>query len=273
MARSYSGKWILVVFIVIAILVSINLTSKERESLTIVERLIKDGIAPLQSGVMAVSGKVNDFFSTVIHFGDIKEENKQLRDKVGNLTSRVTQLREAELQNLRLRQALEYKEKNIGKFDLIMATVIGRNLSNWQKTITIGIGSNDGIVRNDVVANHQGLVGRVSNVSSNTSEVLLILDSTSSVSAMEQYTRTLGFVEGAPDEPGLCRMTKIPYDAKIKEKQTIMTTGLGGIFPKGIVIGTLFDVKLEPSGLTKTAFVKSAVNFDRLEEVFIVRQK
>ena len=150
------------------------------------------------------------------------------------------------------------------------AEVIARSPENWHKSMTINRGKADGISRNLVVVTPQGLVGRVTSCTDTTSEVLLILDRESAVGALVQVSRTQGIVEGHGDQNRL-KMVNIPYDSSIQNGQIVVTSGLSEIFPPGLRIGEVIDVGHEPNGLLKYAYIKPSVDFDKLEEVFIIK--
>ncbi|MFZ5640269.1 MAG: rod shape-determining protein MreC, partial [Bacillota bacterium] len=156
-------------------------------------------------------------------------------------------------------------------FELVTAKVIGRNSDNWFSTMTINVGTNDGIAKNMAVITGKGLVGRVINVAQYSSEVMLIFDRNSSVGGLSQVTRTPGVLERDQDT-GMLRMIHIPKDLPIREKQTIVTSGFGGIYPPDLPVGMVIKVEIESNGLVKVATVRPFVDFNRLEEVFVVKK-
>jgi rod shape-determining protein MreC len=154
--------------------------------------------------------------------------------------------------------------------------VIGRDASNWWKTIQLDLGSDDGVRVNCPVLNADGLVGKVISVTRGESRVLLLLDPNCKVSALLQKTRETGVIAGL--EAGFsraprCRMTFVERNAKVTAGQAVITSGLGGVFPKGILIGTVTDAHLNAqTGMYQDVDVKPAVDFTRLEEVVVVLQ-
>lgn len=272
MFRYLVNRYVLGFLVVVAIaLAGIHYTQLGRPWLTPIEKGLKDGLAPLQSGVTRVSGTVSGAFDAVFSIGRIKSENGDLKKKVADLESENNQLREYGYQNLRLKEMLNFKDSRQKDLDLITAKVIGRNPDNWFSTMTINVGSVDGITQNMAVVTARGLVGRVINVANYSSEVMLIFDSNSAVGGMSQATRTAGVLEGDPDT-GMLRMIHIPKDLPIREKQTVITSGFGGIYPQGLPVGKVVKVEIESNGLVKTATVRPFTDFNRLEEVFVVRK-
>lgn len=271
MSRRYGGRIFLSIIILAMFITSIAWTSGERKELTILEGVVRDGLAPLQRSVTAVSNSVTGFFSSVWNIGTLLEDKKSLEKEVEQLQARVRELEEQEYQNLRLRQALRFQEQTKSQYSLEMATVVARDRRNWYKTLTISKGASSGVTPGMPVVTSKGLVGHVTAVSGRTATVLLVLDNRSAVGALVQINRTLGVVEGTGDQTGNLRMIHLPKDAPVRPKQVVVTSGLGGLFPKGLPIGKIEDIKIESNGLMKYALLKPFADFEHLEEVFIVK--
>lgn len=267
----FFGNLVLIVIVLILLLTGARFTGMERDSFTILETGIQAVKAPLASGATGVIQKVKDFFGMLKEIDDLREENALLKKRIGELTQEIDLLRDYGLENIRLRELLDFKEAHINDFELLTAKVIGRDPSNWYSTIILNKGTNDGVQKDMTVITHQGLVGRVINTSPRASEVLLIIDQEGAVGARVWETReTLGVVEGRGQDNNLLTMIHMAHDAEIAVGQTIVTSGLAGIFPPGIKIGEVVAVKDETSGLMKQAEIKPFVDFNRLEEVFII---
>ncbi|MHB8170639.1 MAG: rod shape-determining protein MreC [Thermincolia bacterium] len=248
-------------------------TGKDRPNLTVPERILKDVMAPFQQGLMTITQKGHAAWETVFSWGEVQDENALLKNQVQDLRERVNQLEEMQLENLRLREALSYRDSKKSEMQLEAASVIAREPRNWFRSIIINKGSSDGIVKNMSVVTSQGLVGHVTAVSANTASVLLILDNTSAVGSlvMIQMNRIPGVLEGY-DSSGYLKLKYLNRDANVRNNQKVITSGMGGIFPKGLPIGKVIDVKFASDGLQKFAIVKPFVDFDRLEEVFVIKQ-
>lgn len=272
MLRYILNRYVIVFFaFTILALVLISYTGQERSGLTPVEKIVKIVINPIQGGVSGVSKAVSGTFSPFLTIGAIKDENKTLANRVAELESENLLLKEYEYQNLRLRELLQFKDTVSRDYDTISASVVARNPSNWFKTVTINRGEADGVKKNMAVMTNLGLVGHVINVARNSAEVLLIIDSNSAAGSLVQVTRTPGVAEGLTDNSGYLKMIHISKDAPVKEKQVVISSGLGGIFPKSIPIGKITKIELEPNGLVKYAIVRPFVDFNRLEEVLVIR--
>ncbi|KNZ69566.1 rod shape-determining protein MreC [Thermincola ferriacetica] len=261
-----------VLVVVIGVLVLIHYTSFDRQGLTKAEEIVKDLISPIQAGVMKVTNSISGNMSALLSFGKIKKENDELKKQIAELQKQNNLLKEYEYQNLRLREMLDFKDSIAGNYQLVAASVIGHNPSNWFKVITLNRGNADGIKKDMAVVTDKGLVGRIINVAEHSSDVLLILDNNSAVGGIVQVTRTPGVVEGLSDNSGYVRMIHIPKDAPIRENQVVVSSGLGGIFPKGLPIGRVVRIQTQSNGLVKVALIRPFVDFNRLEEVFIIKQ-
>src|SRR5207249_3557742 len=186
---------------------------------------------------------------------DLRTENEILRQQVRALT-------ETGNENVRLTHLLKLTEHT--SFKTIGARVIGRDAGNWWKSIQIDRGSNDGLRENLAVLNADGLIGKVVAVTRGEARVLLISDPNCKVSALLQDSRQSGVVAGN-------QMTYVDRNAKIKPGENVITSGLGGIFPKGILIGTVIKAGLnQQTGMYQDIEIKPAVDFRRLEEVVVI---
>ena len=260
---------ILGLFIVLLLFISMRMTGFERPRLSTGEALLRNAIAPLQSGVMAVGQKTNNILSQVIAFTKIQDENQRLKAEIARLTEQNNILIEYRQENARLRKLLNLEEVE-SQFTMIAARVTARDIESLHQTLSINKGSSDGIKKDMPVINESGLVGRVINVTSHTSEVLLILDREGAVGAMVQQTRIPGVVEGLGSPTDQLQMIHIAQDAPVKVNQVVITSGYGGIFPKGLRIGYVKEIFPEGNGLMKRAVLQPFVDFDRLEEIMVI---
>lgn len=256
--------------LVLAVLFLAGLTSTERTNISGPEQFVREILAPLQNGAGAVSGNVQGWGAYFRGIEALQAENDSLRDEISRLQQEMVDLEEYRLENERLSQLLHMTADQQVQYDYVTTTVINRSQSNWYKTMVINGGSQDGFAVDMPVVCAQGLVGRIINTSANTSEVLLITDRDGAVSSMVQNTRTVGVVEGN-GENTLLSMIHVPYDADIENYQQIITSGYGGIYPKGLLVGYINGIDLQSDGLMLDIDVSSYVDFNRLEEVMVLR--
>lgn len=275
MPRWFSRSIMAAVVAVLLILSMMRVTAPERDQLSRLEKITRDGLTPIQNGFTTLLKGTQGFVS---HFADVDallSENEELRQEKGALLFENNQLRENQQEVRRLRMMLDFEQANL-QYELIGATVIARGPSNWYSTLILNRGTTAGIAKDMVVIVPEGLIGRVVAVSKDTAEILLITDREGPAGAVVlfQENRIPGVVEGIGDGSDTLVMRHIPYDAPVEVGQSVVTSGLGEFFPKGIRIGTVQSInsEAEPSGLQKSAIIKPAVDFNRLEEVFIIKK-
>ncbi len=268
-------KWLIrisAVIIIGGILLSLAVATIEpRNNLTFVENGLRNAASPFQHGLSTLSSNIKSVFAIFGEAQKLHDENIILKQQIGELNNQINTLKEAELENIRLKEMLAYKQKAVEHYDLTVAAIIAENNNKLEHTIILDKGSNDGIASNMIVLNHQGLVGRITSVLSDSCEVVLVLDREGAVGARVWETReTPGVVEGMGSDKNILRMVHMPHDADICLGDIIVTSGLDGIYPEGIRIGEVVDISIEAGGLTKQATIEPYVNFSKLEEVFIL---
>jgi rod shape-determining protein MreC len=202
----------------------------------------------------------------------LARQNQQLRHDNDLLRQEVRALSETGRENLRLRQLLDVKQH--AAFRTVTARVIGRDASNWWRSLQIDRGSNDGLTDNMAVLNADGLIGKTVSVTRGQARVLLLIDPNCKAAAFLQDTREPGVVSGVNTafniSPHLT-MTYVNRDAKVTPGESVITSGLGGVFPKGILIGATTRARMNrQTGMYQDVDITPAVDFRRLEEVFVI---
>ena len=259
-----------VALIVVFLSLAMN-TVHPRENLTIVEKGLRIASSPFQYGFRAINESVNGFFAYFTEKEALQQENEALKQQLSQLNSELVQMDEISMENVRLRELLNYKEETRGQYNLQLAGIIAENNTNLQHTITLDKGSNDGVRTGMTVMNHSGLIGRITAVMPDSSEVMLLPDRESAIGARVWSTReVVGVVEGDGSGSSNLKMIHLPHDADVYVGDSLVTSGLDGVFPGGIQIGEIISIEYSGNGLTKTATVKPYVSFNRLEEVFVL---
>jgi rod shape-determining protein MreC len=236
---------------------------------------IENGLAavttPVQEAVNAVISRLGAIGQTARDLRDLRQRNQDLEAENARLLLEIVRLREIEVEAGLQRDLLSFAQGRPA-FDIqgahVVGRVIGRDPSNLQRTVTLDVGRRDGIERNMPVITARGLVGRISQVGESWSRVLLITDVSSSVNAVAQSTRATGLVQGTVD--GLPVMRDIPQADTVSVGDTVFTSGLGGNFPRQLLIGQIVSVQRNDYDLYQTAVVQPTVDFDRLEMVLVV---
>jgi len=226
-------------------------------------------IAPLLKNGSSLQKQIVGFREGMKTLGELDVENKQLRVELDELKAKDQTLQGLAAENNQLRRALQYRERSA--FKLVPARIIARDASTWWSTIKVDKGSNDGVQADQPVLTEDGLVGKTTVVAGNASTVLLISDENCGVAATVEGTRERGIVRGtrtstatAPDLT-LGLLSKL---ADLKAGQKVYSSGVGGVFPSGVLIGEVKDFEVEP--LEGTASVIPSVDLTTIEDVFIV---
>lgn len=203
-------------------------------------------------------------------FDSLINERDILKKKVASLSGELTELKEASIENERLRGLLSFKKAS--RYKLIPAQVIARDSTNWHRTIIINKGARQGIKKDMPVIGPEGLVGKIIQVDNDLSRVMLMVDPNLKVSSLLQDSRETGIVEGS-GRPGLCKMKYLLPQTHAQPGDIVISSGLGGIYPKGIIIGRIKKIEKDSSGLYSYAWIEPAVNFSKLEEVLCMAIK
>jgi len=235
------------------------------------ESIVQGALSPVQGAVCSGVVAVKDWFYYLSSYRQVIAENRELRSRVEELDALETAFKELEMENERLRALIGFKQAT--EYKLVPAKVIAREASEWFSIITISKGVREGVQQDMPVVSSAGLVGRVVDANLYTSQVMLLTDPRSAVSVFIQRTRdsgVLGIVEGEQNVPERMWVTNILPDADVRPGDTIISSGMGGVFPKGLLIGEVAAVDESDFGLLKIAWIKPAVDFNHLEEVFVV---
>lgn len=193
------------------------------------------------------------FVDSVDHLLNTFEENQQLKQKVDQVYELQVRVADLEADNEKLRQELKLTE-SLSDFTVKNATVIARNPDQWMETLTINVGSKDGIEKDMAVAAGNGLIGRVIEVNPTSSKVLLLTSETSTdgmVAACIQAKQgsANGIISGYDRKKKVYQMTQVDPDAKIEKGDKVITSGLGGVIPRSLLIGEVQDVRMDDYGL------------------------
>ncbi len=237
-----------------------------------VQSAILSASSPIQYSISFAFSSIRRAVTVIEELRHLRKENEELRKEVERLTIENIQLRELEAENKALRELLRFTQENPA-FDYstarVTARVIGFNPSGFTRYVIINAGQREGILPGMAVVTERGLVGRVIDVYHHASKVLLLTDPSSSVSACLQGGQIIGMVEGTVD--GALVMRYIPMDANVSVGEVVLTSGLGGTLPKGLVIGQVIEIEKKDFALFQEARIKPSVDFDQLELVLVLK--
>ena len=202
------------------------------------------------------------------------DENKRLKGRLEEFAKLQANVNDLASENTRLREIVD-KQDDLRDYEPIQATVIARNPDQWEEKVILDKGEVHGVQKNMAIITSQGLIGKVVLTTPFTSTVELLSTQNPNyrVSAMVMGDKEVfGLIEGYDDERKELILKRIDSNIKIEKGQKIMSSGLGGIFPKGILIGEITEVSTDDFGLTKMAYIKPAAEFALLDHVMIAKR-
>jgi rod shape-determining protein MreC len=255
--------------VVSLLLLALRNTDVVRGSTTFVTQLL----VPVQRVLADVGAAGDRFASAIAQIDQLRDDNARLQTDNDRLTLENVRLREQAIVGQQAERLLAL-QRNV-PFESVPAPVIARDPTGILHSIVLGIGSDDGVKVGHVVLSVQGLVGRVSEVGTNYSKVLLVTDSSSVVSALVQGSRATGIVRGQFGDSLI--MDWLLQTEPVKEGDVVITAGLGigdelrSLYPKGLVIGTIAQVKTAEAAAYNRAIITPAVDLRRLEHVLVVK--
>lgn len=257
---------ILAVVLLAAFLLMTVQVRHDRAVVSFVRQAILFTASPFIKLTAVTAGSVSHVWQNYVDLRGLRQENLRLQREAGILQRRIDQLEEQVLETQRLQGLLAMRDAWRAEF--VAARVVGKDATNWFKTILIDRGSRAGMRRNLPVAAPDGLVGRIVDVTPSTAKVQLITDPVSAAGALMQRTRVTGIVIGNLGA-GL-RVRYLPLLADVVVGDEVVTSGMGGIFPKGIPVGRVTAVERASGALFQEAVLQPKVDLGRLEEVVVL---
>ena len=267
---------IIIIIIIIVILAIFSFTLKEDRQLNKFESLIKDTVTSIQKVVSYP-------FNFVINKIDDYKELVSIREKYQKLLPEVSRIDSLMTENIELRKQLESMKDEldidytINGYEFLNATVISRNISYWYNTITIDKGSYNGVETDMVVVNSDGLIGKVVSTTTFTSDVKLLTTSDTnnkiSVAISNGKNKLYGLIKDYIYKNNYLEVEGISNTESVSIGDYVYTSGLGGVFPSGILIGTVEEITTDEYDLAKIINVKLSANFDNINYVAILKRK
>ena len=258
-----------VVITIIIIVLLVIFTNSNVNQLTYLQDICNVFVMPIQNGFTYLKNKISGNDAFFADMDTLKAENEELKQKNSELEQSLRELEIIKAENETLKEYVNLKDK-YADYNAIPADVINRDISNYSSTIVINVGSDDGIKTDMTVIADSGLVGHIISVTNHTAKVQTIVDTASAVTAKMSTTDDSIVVQGTLESKSTLRATFIPTDAVVLEGDSIETSGIGGIYPKGIHIGTIREV-INTSNITdRYALVDTAVDFNKLNTVLVI---
>ncbi len=256
----------------VAVLIGVFAAFSGRDRAGAAENLVGAAAEPGQTAASGAGGWLQGIFS---YFGSVKAlraENEALKQENVALDKQVRDTEGLTQENQELRAMLNLM-KTESKLNLVAAQVIAKDPSNWYSSFTINKGTNDGILKNQpVLTANKELIGQVYKVGSSWAEIITILDPDSGVGSMIERSKDLGVVEGdtALLKQGLCRLGYLARDTDIRNGDYVETSGMGGVYPKGLLIGTVLEIGEDHTNMSKYATIQPAVSIGKLSQVCVL---
>lgn len=243
---------------------------RQEEHLTpFLKRILLESVSPFLKATTYLRDGVSDIWGNYVDLRSVRQENLRLRGEIEGYQTRLRVLEEARLENQRLQTLLGLRETM--PFSYVAARVVGRDSTNWFHSLLIDRGSRHGVERHGAVVAPGGLVGQVVEVGPFSAQIQIITDPVSSVGVLLETSRVTGLLVGA--QLGRLRIKYLPILTEVRVGEIVMTSGLGSVYPKGILVGKVVAVDKRIGALFQEATVEPSVDFSRLEEVLVVTRQ
>ncbi len=257
-----------VILLLLSALILISLRVKERKGVALFDGLLMEICSPFQKASTFAIKKVRGVFQEYLFLVHLQRENERLKKRIADLQRENDQMREMVLSHERLRKLLQFRETLSST--LVAAEVVGRDPSSWFKSVTINKGEKDGVRKGMAVISPEGVIGQILKTAPSHSVVLLVTDYNSAIDSIIQRTRAKAIVEGGGENR--CQLKYLLRTEDVVAGDRVVTSGLGGNFPKGLMIGEIRKVDKKGHGIFQYAELVPSVDFTRLEEVLIIKE-
>ncbi|MGK5083346.1 rod shape-determining protein MreC [Bdellovibrionota bacterium FG-1] len=263
--REYRFYIILFMFVLIPVML-IDTTTRAPRDRRFYDRAVVAFTAPVQIIISWSLDHLASSFQNYLYLLRTRQENLGLLDENRKLLNEIASLRETQQENLRLRKLLSFEEKI--QIHTVVTRVIARDVSTEFRAIRINRGENAGLRKNMAVVTNEGVIGRILRTTATTADVVTIMDSNSAIDAIDERSRARGVVEGMTDDN--CQLRFVLRTDDIQPGDVMVSSGLGGTFPKGVPVGVVSKVNRKPFGITQDVEIKPSVDFSKLEEVLVI---
>lgn len=268
LAETGRQKWKLIVNTLVLVLALSGVARRDLDvtRVSFFERFLIDTFGPIQEVVTDIHRSVRDFFTHYVTNVDASVENQKLRQNISELQMQLFQAEETLRENKRLKDLLAFGDQLAQK--KVLAQVVSWDATSNQKVIRINKGSKDGVRLQSVVVTSDGLVGYVNRLTKHYSDILTIIDANNRVDGIISRIRSHGIVEGDSDDRAIMKF--VTRTEPVELTDTVVTSGLGFIYPKGIKIGNVSKIERASYGITQYIEILPSVDFNRLEEVVVL---
>ena len=269
MGRDRKSGIIGIVITVIVLIIIVVISNTNSESMSMVENIASSIVMPIENGLTYLKNKVNNNGKFFENINELKTENESLKQQNSDLEKQLREYEIMKSENDQLKEQLNLAEK-YGEYTTVPGTIISRDISNYSKTLVINIGSDNGIKEKMTVIADEGLVGYIVSTTNTTAKIQTIVDSASATSCIASSTRDTMICKGTIENKSLLSASNIETDARIIQGDSVETSGLGGIYMKGIHVGKIKKVNEGSNKTDSYATIETAVNFEKLETVLVI---
>lgn len=269
MEKDRKGGIVGVIITIIILIVLVVLTNTNSGNISVIENIANSIVMPIENGLTYLKNKLNNNDKFFENIDELKTENASLKQKNSELEQQLREFEIIKNENEQLKQQLNLAEK-YGEFTTVPGTVISRDISNYSKTLVINIGSDNGVKEKMTVIADEGLVGYVVSTTNKTAKIQTIIDSASATSCLASSTRDTMICKGTIENKPQLSASNIATDARIIQGDSVETSGLGGIYVKGIHVGKIKKVNAGSNKTDSYAVIETAVDFEKLETVLVI---
>lgn len=254
---------------ILLLTIMVILTNTDTNKFSVLEGIFNKLVVPVQNGLIYLKHKIEGNTAFFENIDILKTENENLKTENNELKAKLSELEIIKAENETLREYADLADQYI-EYKTVPAYIISKDLSNLSETMVINVGTKDGVYENMAVVSEDGIVGHTISVTKNTAKVQPIIDSSSSVSGTMHISRDNLMVKGILNQENKLKAVYIGAEADLVLNDMVETSGLGGIYPKGLKIGVLKEI-VETSNVTeKYAILETAVDFSKLETVLVI---
>ncbi|WP_456431627.1 rod shape-determining protein MreC [Thermosulfuriphilus sp.] len=268
--RSFWARWLFLGVAATLVFALIGLSVEQGPRFSFAQKILVEIFAPAEKFLSQGISGAKELLEGYVLLVHTKQENEALKKEVAKLRARLVEYREALIANARLKKLLELKQSL--PYASLSAQVVGRDPSMWFRSLIIDLGGDEGLEEGMAVITVGGVVGQILGVTPNYAKVMLITDPNSAVDVVVQRSRARGILRGQGSET--CNLEYVSMEADVREGDLLITSGLDGIFPKGLLVGIVKRVLPDrQEGLFQRVEVRPAINLEDIEEVLVILRR
>ena len=269
---SFLKKYQIIIVSAALALFSLHLALTDRQEYArgyLLKEILSVTVTPVQGVILGVQDSIKGVWTDYFFLVGVNEENESLKRTIHSLVEENRNLREDAKQNERLRALLDFKESL--PYSTTGAGIVGYHMERWTRTVMIDKGSSGGIEKDHGAIASGGVVGRIIEVNAGSSRVLLTTDLRSNIDVIIERSRVKGVVEGNGTDGLVMKYVRQVDEVQVGDQ--VITSGLSGVFPKGLVVGEVTRVEKSGDNFFKHVEVRPAVDLGKLEEVLVLRER